>query len=166
MKKRDYGKEFESYTESELKKEKACWDRFPDQMSGNSGSSNPCDYIAYKSRYLYYIECKSCQAEVFDIKGYISENQWVSLLKKAKYGPSVHAGYLVWFVEEKKVFWIPAPRLEYFYKNIKKSFRSTDLEGYGCELPCRQDESKHVQMPHLLVEIRKGCKLLNKQIHL
>lgn len=125
----NYGKKFEEITRNALEEEQACYDRLPDQMSGRAGSSNPSDFIAYRKPYFFYIECKSCQEEVFTIKAMISEDQWTDLLKKSKY-TGVFAGYLIWFVNEDKVFWVPAKKMNSLYKK-KKSFRSSDLYEYG-----------------------------------
>lgn len=124
----EYFKVFEDITRKSLEAEQAIVDRLPDQMSGNLGSVNPGDFLAYKYPNLYYIECKSCTQSVFDIKSHISEGQWLALLRKAELKlPGVYAGYLIWFTESHKVFWISAKNMKTIYGK-QKSFSVSDLE--------------------------------------
>ena len=112
----EYFKVFEDITRKSLEAEQAIVDRLPDQMSGNLGSVNPGDFLAYKYPNLYYIECKSCTQPVFDIKSHISESQWLILLRKARLEfPGVYVGYLLWFTESHKVFWISAKNMKIIY---------------------------------------------------
>ena len=78
------GKPFEERVAANLKKYGICYDRIHDQMSGLKGSTNPCDFTAYRYPTLLYIECKSCGEEKFDMLKAIRENQWTELLKKDK----------------------------------------------------------------------------------
>lgn len=126
---RDFGKKFEELTKAVLESEGCCTDRLPDQMSGKAGSANPSDFTAYKKPYYFYIECKSCQEVRFDIRSRISEFQWLSLLSKGEYD-GVYAGYLIWFVKEDKVFWVPAKSMLALYE-VQKSFTSADLSEWG-----------------------------------
>lgn len=124
----EYFKVFEDITRKSLEAEQAIVDRLPDQMSGNLGSVNPGDFLAYKYPNLYYIECKSCTQSVFDIKSHISEGQWLALLRKAQFKfPGVYVGYLIWFTESHKVFWISAKNMKTIYGK-QKSFSVSDLE--------------------------------------
>lgn len=124
----EYFKVFEDITRKSLEAEQAIVDRLPDQMSGNLGSVNPGDFLAYKYPNLYYIECKSCTQPVFDIKSHISESQWLVLLRKARLEfPGVYVGYLLWFTESHKVFWISAKNMKIIYGK-QKSFSVADLE--------------------------------------
>lgn len=127
----DYPKLFESITKNSLIAEGACVDRLPDQMTGNLGSTNPGDFIAYKYPYFSYVECKSCAQPHFDIKQHIMEGQWLALLKKDKANfPGVFVGYVIWFVKENLLFWITAKDMEILYKTRNvKTFTSKDLLG-------------------------------------
>lgn len=124
----EYFKIFEDITRKSLETEHAIVNRLPDQMSGNLGSVNPGDFLVYKYPNLYYIECKSCTQSVFDIKAHISEGQWLALLRKEELKlPGVYVGYLLWFTESSKVFWISAENMKIIYSK-KKSFSVSDLE--------------------------------------
>ena len=134
---RDYGKKFEEITRAALLAEGVCHDRLPDQVSGQAGSTNPSDFTAYKKPDYLYIECKSCQSERFDIKSRISEGQWVKLLDKSKY-QGVYAGYLIWFVNQEKVFWISAPKMQELYA-IKKSFTINEVDSYAIPIQIKMN---------------------------
>lgn len=154
---RDYGKKFEDLTKVALINEGACVDRLPDQMTGRKGSTNPSDYTAYKKPYYYYIECKSCQKDKFDIKAYISEDQWIELQKKLKYkGKGVFAGYLVWFVQTQDIFWISASAMAALYSE-QKSFTPTDAAKWGTRIP-HTIKNNYPQMYNILSTITKSKK--------
>lgn len=123
----EYFKVFEDITRKSLEADSVNVDRLPDQMSGNLGSVNPGDFIAYKFPNEYYIECKTCTQSSFDIKTHISEGQWLALSRKSKFKTGVFVGYLIWFVEDMKIFWISSQDMTRIYKK-KKSFSVFDLE--------------------------------------
>ena len=139
---KDRGKEFEQCTKAALLAEGACVDRLPDQMTGLAGSTNPCDFIAYRHPYDFFIECKSCSVEtqLFDIRGYISEYQWIALLNKSKF-EGVFSGYLIWFVHNEKIVWVPAPKMESLYK-IKRSCTAEELLEVGSNIRFKTTRGK------------------------
>lgn len=148
----DYGKKFESITKATLAAEGACFDRLPDQMSGLAGSVNPGDFTAYLKPDYLYIECKSCQSEDFDIKSRITEGQWIKLLEKSKYArKGVCSGYLIWFVNEQKVYWISATMMKELYSR-KKSFKSSDLDEVGTKIQIRI-KRKNLKLVNLISTI-------------
>lgn len=151
---RDHGKEFENMTRAALIKEGACWERLPDQMTGRAGSQNPCDFIAFVRPNLFYIECKSCQEDSMDIKSYISEHQWISLLDRSAF-KGVYAGYLIWFVGA-DIHWISAKALEKHYKK-KKSITNDELDKLGIAIPHVIGRNS-IEMLDLTVTIKKGRK--------
>lgn len=147
----NYGKLFENIVKAALESSGACFDRLPDQMSGYAGSTNPADFTAYKYPNYFYIECKSCQDERFDIKGRISEGQWYALLVKSHY-EGVYAGYLIWFVNQNKIFWISAPQLAILYNSGKKVIVWEDLVDRGIEIHF-QVKGKYPELYKLLFTI-------------
>lgn len=60
-----------------------CFDRIPDQISGMYGSKNICDFILFKSPYMYYIESKATWNDRFDFAS-ITDYQRDNLLKKSQ----------------------------------------------------------------------------------
>lgn len=149
----NFGKLFEDITREILLKEEACVDRLVDQMSGNKGSNNPGDFRAYLYPYCFYIECKSCQADTFAIKSYISENQWRLMLDKTGY-PGVFSGYLVWYVKAGCVVWILAEAMAHLYRETKSPTPDEMLQ-YGLKIPFKISRSK-MHITSLLSRIVAG----------
>lgn len=107
------GKKFEELVERDLKKvEGLTIDRLPDQMSGMYGSSNVCDFIAYRYPHIYYIECKATKNNAFNI----SELSQYDKLKTKIGIPGVRCGVLVWFYNLNKIRWYPIELI----KNLKE----------------------------------------------
>ena len=155
----DHGKEFESITKNALLAEGCCFDRLPDQMTGRAGSVNPGDFTAYLKPHYLYIECKSCSSDLFTIKNYISEKQWLKLLKKArpKY-PGVYVGYLVWLIADSRIFWIPALKMEALYKE-HKSFDAKIVAPWAVPVKFEMSRGKPV-LKNLIKTIVTGEKKL------
>lgn len=59
------------------------FDRIPDQLGGFYGGRNICDFICFKSPYMFYIESKETEHDRFEFSR-ISEVQYCGLLKKSK----------------------------------------------------------------------------------
>lgn len=81
-------------------------DRLPDPMAGFAGVRNICDYFGYKYPKAYYIECKSCYGNTLPFTN-ITDNQWKGLLEKSEI-PGVVAGYMIWFIDHDKTYFIDA----------------------------------------------------------
>lgn len=106
-------------------------DRIHDQTNGFKGSSNICDFIAYKMPYIYYIECKSVYGNTLPLTN-ITDKQWKGLLQKSKV-EGVFAGVLCWFIERDVTLFIPIQSLEKWqnlgHKSVKYDVATeTDLE--------------------------------------
>ena len=78
------------------------FDRIPDQMSGMKHSTNICDFICFKSPYLYYIESKSTWNPRFDF-AVITDNQSNGLHDKNQI-PYVFGLVIVLFATFKRAF--------------------------------------------------------------
>lgn len=128
------GKPFEQRVEKNFKKYGICYDRIHDQMSGLKGSTNICDYIAYLYPNIYYIECKSCSADKFNMLSMIRENQWKGLLDKDII-PGTRAGYLVWMSKYKQLYWLSAFSADIWYKSGIKSLSIEDFNRIGIKIP-------------------------------
>ena len=115
-------------------------DRVHDQTTKFAGSSNICDFIAYKKPYEYYFECKSVHGNTLSIfsnpkkdkngklKGFygnISDKQWQGLTEKSKIN-GVCAGVVVWWVEKDVTMFIPIKALNELREQGKKSIRFDD----------------------------------------
>lgn len=100
----DYGKKAEKKIREWLDRpeEGYCFERIPDQMTGQFGSKNKCDFTLYKSPYMYYIESKSVLHDRFDFAN-ISDYQYESLLDRSKID-GVFGYVIVLFVDHKRAF--------------------------------------------------------------
>ena len=129
------GKEFEYVIKKSFEKvPNISIDRLPDQMSGYSGSSNICDFIVYHHPIQLYIECKATYGNTLSIHsnnpkrayGDISNTQWEGLLEKEKlYG--VAAGYIIWYIDNDRTYFVPAHIAKQFKDDGKKSINIKDL---------------------------------------
>lgn len=59
------------------------FDRIPDQMTGQYGSKNICDFTCFRAPYLTYIECKATWEDRFDFN-MLTETQHDGLLIKSR----------------------------------------------------------------------------------
>ena len=116
------GKQFESvFRECCEKVDGVSIDRIHDQTTRYAGSSNICDFIAYKQPYEYYFECKTVHGNTLSIhsnpkkdkygieKGFygnISDTQWNGLYEKS-FIPGVFAGIVCWWVDKDVTLFIP-----------------------------------------------------------
>ena len=106
-------------------------DRIHDQTNGFKGSSNICDFIAYKKPHIFYLECKSVYGNTLPLTN-ITDKQWKGLLAKSKVD-GAFAGVLCWFIDKDTTLFIPITALERWQNLGHKSLRfdvgiSTDLE--------------------------------------
>jgi len=79
-----------------------CFERIPDQMTGQKGSTNKCDFTLYKHPYMYYLESKATIHDRFDFS-MITEYQHTSLLERSTID-GVFGYVIVLFVEYKRAF--------------------------------------------------------------
>ena len=79
------------------------FDRIPDQMSGRYlVSRNICDFICFKSPYMYYIESKATWHDRWDFAS-LTEMQYDGLLKKSRI-ENVYGLVIVLFGTYKRAF--------------------------------------------------------------
>ena len=130
MNKVNRGKQFENQIKECFEKVKnVSIDRLHDQMTGYAGSSNICDFIVFHYPIQLYIECKATYGNTLSIHsnnpkrayGDISNTQWEGLLEKEPiFG--IAAGYLIWYIEHDKTYFVPAHIVKQFkdkgYKSI------------------------------------------------
>ena len=95
-----------------------CFDRLPDQMTGFYGSSNICDFILFKSPYMYYIESKATWSDRFDFS-MLTANQHDRLLEKSKI-ENVYGYVIVLFASYKRAFIIDIQDIVYLENEKNK----------------------------------------------
>ena len=109
--------------------------RLNDQMSGfKSSSKNLCDFICFENKTLFLIECKSHKGNTFPLSNL---RQYEKL--KGKIGiPGVRAGVVIWFIDHKKVVYVPISTFVKLKEDDKKSFNIKMLESeeyFSLEIP-------------------------------
>ena len=100
------------------------FDRIPDQLSGFYGSKNICDFICFKSPYIYYIESKATWEDRFSFN-MLTETQHKGLMDKTKIS-NVFGLVIVLFASYKRAFVFHIENIDMLEKqgikslNIKK----------------------------------------------
>ena len=92
-------------------------DRLYDPEGGKSGIHNVSDFIGYKYPLHFYIEAKSCKGNTFPLTN-------LSQYEKLKYKvgiPGVRAGVFLWFIEHKRVAYVPISTITKLKEDGKKS---------------------------------------------
>lgn len=99
------GKEFEGIVKAAAVQAGFATLRLYDTTNGFAGVNNPCDFVIYKRPYNYYIECKSTQTGTLNFAA-IRENQWEKLGKLKNFDGAV-CGFLIWFIKNQQVIFVP-----------------------------------------------------------
>lgn len=81
-----------------------CFYRIPDQMTGWGGSTNPCDFILFKSPNQYWIESKATWHDRFDF-GMVTDYQHEQLTKYSNI-KNVYGIVIVLFATYQRAFWL------------------------------------------------------------
>ena len=83
----------------------------------------------YKKPHEIYVECKSHKGGTLPFSC-IREEQWNGMLEKINV-EGVKAGFIIWFIDHDKTFWINIENATYFYRNGYRSIRLKDLNDYN-----------------------------------
>lgn len=106
------------------------FDRIYDQMTGFWGSSNICDFICFKSPYMYYIESKATWEDRFDFS-MLSQKQHDDLRDKTKI-PYVRGLVIVLYATYKRAFIFDIRDIIYIEEELhKKSINIKKLDSYN-----------------------------------
>lgn len=110
--------------------------RLPDQQSGYLGASrNISDFIAFKSPYLFLIECKSTKGNTLPLTNL---KQYGKLLEYARF-LRVKIGFAVWWVDKGVTAWVPLSSVTAIKEEGKKSIHVDYVKDglYNIkEIPC------------------------------
>ena len=106
-----------------------CFDRIPDQMTGQFGSKNICDFILFKSPEFYYIESKATWEDSFKFS-MLTKTQYNGLVDKDKID-HVHGIVTVLFASYKRAFWIPIESIKTLSDSGKKSINITKISKWN-----------------------------------
>jgi len=108
-----------------------CFDRIPDQMTGQYGSKNICDFTLFKSPYMYYIESKSTWEDRFDFS-MITEYQHDNLLLKSEID-KVYGFIVVLFASYKRAFLIDIREIKRLEDEGTKSLNILKISKWKCK---------------------------------
>lgn len=115
----NYGKLWEQKVMEDFSKlPGATIDRLHDLTTGfKTTSRNVADAIGYVFPLHFYIECKCCHGNTFPLSNYI---QYDKMIHKVGI-PGVRAGVILWWVDHKKVAYIPTATFSKLKEDGKKS---------------------------------------------
>lgn len=126
------GKEFESFVKRDMMKvEGVDVIRLYDPVGGYSNVRNICDFIVYKKPYMFCVECKSTKQNTLN---FADIRQYDDLMSQTKYD-SVQSGVLIWYIEQKEIYWVDAKYMKVLREDLKcKSINIKDLR-IACKSP-------------------------------
>lgn len=135
----DLGKKAEKKIRDWLDRPEEGYDfnRIPDQLTGQFGSKNICDFELYLYPYHYYIESKATYHDRFDFS-MITDYQYESLMKKSK----IHGCYgliVVLFATYQRAFILKIQDMDKLINEGKKSLNITKIDKWT--IPYREIET-------------------------
>ena len=95
------------------------FNRIPDQLSGQHGSKNICDFTLFLSPYNYYIESKATENDRFDFS-MITDYQYESLMKKSAIH-NVFGCIVVLFATYQRAFILNIRDIDYMKTELHKA---------------------------------------------
>lgn len=114
------GKQFEKQIARSLKLIPDCFTyRLIDSCNGYAGVYNICDFLVFKSPYLFFFECKSTQSGTWNIKN-LTKNQYNDLLVASTITDCI-AGILLWFAGHHRTVFIEINELQKYVSTGRKS---------------------------------------------
>lgn len=108
-----------------------CFDRIPDPIGGFYGQRNICDFLCFKSPYLWYLESKATESDRFDFS-MLSENQYYGLLEKSRIS-NVFGAVVVLFVTYQRAFIFDIREIDRLNQSGRKSLNIKKIEKWGIE---------------------------------
>lgn len=107
------------------------FDRIPDQLTGQLGSKNICDFVCFQSPYQYYIESKATFNSRFDFN-MITEYQHDGLLKKSEIA-NVFGLVIVLFATYQRAFVIDIREIKRLEDSGQKSLNIEKINKWPCK---------------------------------
>lgn len=105
------------------------FDRVPDQLGGLYGGRNICDFICFKSPYMFYIESKATEHDRFEFSR-ISETQYSGLMKKSTI-KNCFGLVVVLFTSYQRCFIFKIEDIDELVKSGKKSVNVAKIEKWN-----------------------------------
>jgi hypothetical protein len=106
--------------------EGASIDRINDNTARFKSVSFISDFIVYKNPTQLYLECKTTQKNQLNFKSNITDAQWNGLFEKSKID-GVHAGLIIWFIEDDITIYISIETLHQMEQQGAKSISTKDI---------------------------------------
>lgn len=125
----DLGKKAESKIREWLDKPEDgySFNRIPDQMTGQFGSKNICDFICYKYPFMYYIESKATWNDRWEFNQ-LTDTQYDGLLAKSKIS-GCYGVIIVLFASYKRAFAFHIEDIDTYIKTYgKKSLNISKID--------------------------------------
>lgn len=138
-----------------------CFDRIPDQMTGQYGSKNICDFTCFKSPYMYYIESKATWEDRFDFS-MITEYQHDNLLLKSEID-KVYGFIAVLFASYKRAFLIDIREIKRLEDLGIKSLNIKKISKWRCEYAEIQTIPSRKQLLDYIGDIETYAKIATGQ---
>lgn len=114
----NYGKAFEQKFKADFSKlPDVSIDRIYDSVSGYKTISNISDFIAYHYPNIFYCECKSHLGNTFPLSNLTQYDK----LKEKVGIKGVRVGVIIWFIDHKRVCYVPISTITMMKKDNKKS---------------------------------------------
>lgn len=104
------------------------FDRIPDQMTGQYGSKNICDFTCFRSPKMYYIESKATEADRFDFS-MITDTQREGLLKKSTIRET-YGWIIVLFATYQRAFVLNIQDIKWLMDNGTKSLNIKKIDNW------------------------------------
>ena len=124
------GKQFERKFAEDFRRafSKGTLDRLVDSMSGYKTISNISDFIGYNYPYIYYLEIKSHEGNLFPLSNLTQYDKLVTKINIK----GVRAGVIIWFIDFDRVIYVPISTIKTMKKdNIKSvNLKKIDEQGY------------------------------------
>lgn len=136
------------------------FDRLPDQMTGQFGSKNICDFICFKSPYMYYLESKATWEDRFDFS-MLTETQHDGLLEKSNIS-NVFGLVVVLFASHKRAFVIDIREIKRLEDSDKKSLNIKKIDKWECKYAEIETVSSRKQLLDYTGEIVEYVKKATK----
>lgn len=121
----NYGKKFESKFKEDFRKiPGADLTRLYDTTNGFKSISNVSDFIGYMYPFIYYLEIKSTQGNTFAL----SKLTQADKLKEKQGILGVNAGVVIWFIDHKRVCYVP---IEEYCRLEDNGYKSVNIKMVG-----------------------------------
>lgn len=157
------GKKAETKIKEWLDRPDLDWDfnRIPDQMTGQYGSKNICDFDLYICPNKWYIESKATYEDRFDF-AMISDFQFENMMKKSKL-KGVSALIIVLFATYQRAFAIPIQEIARLKAAGKKSLNIKKIDSWDIKYQQIQTTPSKKKLLDYIGELKTSESIISLQ---